>query len=176
LETETKNENKVLLNPKEAAREVGVSVELIKTWTNHFGLDQFIQRSAGGHRRYKTEAIERLLDIKEKLHVLKWSYDDVKNYYVNGEDDHEFTIHEERSELEKKVDKILEHQELQQDFYRMLTSKMDSLTREMEVLKLENSEMNRVLTQRDEVLLENIRKIQEEKPKKRKGWLFKFFS
>lgn len=172
--------------PKIVADHLGVTPDLLKVWSNEFNIQTV--RSQGGHRRYSKENIEELKAIKEKIQVQKWSYDQVRAWR-NGELDL-FVSKEEKSELEKKLDEVLENQELQNQFNQALVQKLQEITNELVTTKehLANTErklrevegknsklevfIEEKLEKRDQMLLENIRDIQKQK---RKGF-FNLFS
>ncbi|PGM69893.1 mercury resistance protein [Bacillus cereus] len=175
-----------IYTPKIVADRLGVTPDLLKVWSNEFNIQT--ERSQGGHRRYSKENIEELKAIKEKIQVQKWSYDQVRAWR-NGELDL-FVSKEEKSELEKKLDEVLENQQLQNQFNQVLVQKLQEITNELVITKeyLANAEkkLNEVegkndeleifiekkLEKRDQLLLENIRNIQDQnKLRKRKGFL-----
>ncbi len=187
LKLELKSE---MYTPKIVADRLGVTPDLLKVWSNEFNIQT--ERSQGGHRRYSKENIEELKAIKEKIHVQKWSYDQVRAW-KNGELD-SFVSKEEKSELEKKLDEVLENQQLQNQFNQVLVQKLQEITNELVTTKehlanterklteveSKNSELEvfieKKLEKRDQLLLENIRDIQNQNQKqKRKGFfgLFK---
>jgi len=176
--------------PKIIADLLGVTTDLLKVWSNEFNIQT--ERSQGGHRRYSKENIEELKAIKEKIQVQKWSYDQVRSWR-NGELD-SFVSKEEKSELEKKLDEVLENQQLQNQFNQALVQKLQEITNELLTTKehLANTEkkltevegknselevfIEKKLEKRDQLLLENIRDMQKQNQKqKRKGFfgLFK---
>lgn len=174
--------------PKIVADRLDVTPDLLKVWSNEFNIQT--ERSQGGHRRYSKENIEELKAIKEKIHVQKWSYDQVRAWR-NGELDL-FVAKEEKSELEKKLDEVLANQQLQNHFNQVLIQKLQEITDELVTTKehLANTETKLIeveqknnkletfleekLEKRDQLLLENIRSMQNQK-QKRKGFfgLFK---
>ncbi|WP_283747420.1 MerR family transcriptional regulator [Bacillus cereus] len=179
-----------MYTPKIVADRLGVTPDLLKVWSNEFNIQT--ERSQGGHRRYSQENIEELKAIKEKIHVQKWSYDQVRAW-KNGELD-SFVSKEEKSELEKKLDEVLENQQLQNQFNQALVQKLQEITNELVITKehLANTErkltevegknnelevfIEKKLEKRDQLLLENIRDMQKQNQKqKRKGFfgLFK---
>ncbi|KFM95365.1 merR HTH regulatory family protein [Bacillus clarus] len=175
-----------MYTPKIVADNLGITPDLLKVWSNEFNIQT--ERSQGGHRRYSKENIEELKAIREKIQVQKWSYDQVRAWR-NGELDL-FVSKEEKSELEKKLDKVLENQQLQNEFNQALVQKLQEITNELVTTKeqLVNTErklteveskngeleifIEQKLEERDQLLLENIRSIQKQK---RKGFfgLFK---
>ncbi|MEB9844528.1 MerR family transcriptional regulator [Bacillus cereus] len=172
--------------PKIVADFLGATPDLLKVWSNEFNIQT--ERSQGGHRRYSKENIEELKAIKEKIQVQKWSYDQVRAWR-NGELD-SFVSKEEKSELEKKLNEVLENQQLQNQFNQALVQKLQEITNELVTTKehLANTEkkltevegknselevfIEKKLEKRDQLLLENIRDMQKQK---RKGFfgLFK---
>lgn len=167
-----------------------ITPDLLKVWSNEFNIQ--MERSQGGHRRYSKENIEELKAIKEKIQVQKWSYDQVRAWR-NGELD-SFVSKEEKSELEKKLNEVLENQQLQNQFNQALVQKLQEITNELVTTKEhlvnaekkltevegKNSELEvfieKKLEKRDQLLLENIRDMQKQNQKqKRKGFfgLFK---
>ncbi|PGU18162.1 MerR family transcriptional regulator [Bacillus thuringiensis] len=171
--------------PKIVADLLRVTPDLLKVWSNEFNIQT--ERSQGGHRRYSKENIEELIAIKEKIQVQKWSYDQVRAWR-NGELDL-FVSKEEKSELEKKLDEVLENQQLQNQFNKTLVQKLQEIMNELVITKehLSNTErklievegknielevfIEKKLEKRDQLLLENIRDIQK---KKRKGFFSLF--
>ena len=187
LKLELKSE---MYTPKIVSDRLGITPDLLKVWSNEFNIQT--ERSQGGHRRYSKENIEELTAIKEKIQVQKWSYDQVRAWR-NGELDL-FVSKEEKSELEKKLDEVLENQQLQNKFNQALVQKLQEITNELVTTKehLANTErklteveeknselevfIEKKLEKRDQLLLENIRDIQRQNQKqKRKGFfgLFK---
>ncbi|HDR8261186.1 TPA: helix-turn-helix domain-containing protein [Bacillus cereus] len=174
-----------IYTPKTVAELLGVSPDLLKVWSNEFNIQTV--RSQGGHRRYSKNNVEELNAIKEKIQVQKWSYDQVRAWR-NGELDL-FVSKEEKSELEKKLDEVLENQELQNQFNQALVQKLQEITNELVMTKeylvnteeklieveSKNSELEvfieKKLEKRDQLLLENIRDIQKQK---RKGFFSLF--
>lgn len=174
--------------PKIVADRLGVTPDLLKVWSNEFNIQT--ERSQGGHRRYSKENIEELKAIEEKIHVQKWSYDQVRAWR-NGDLDL-FVAKEEKSELEKKLDEVLANQQLQNHFNQVLIQKLQEITDELVTTKehLANTETKLIeveqknnkletfleekLEKRDQLLFENIRSMQNQK-QKRKGFfgLFK---
>lgn len=145
--------------PKDAANQIGVEAELIKTWSNEFNIQT--KRTNGGHRRYSKENIEELLMIKKKLHEEKLSYDEIRAWR-NGEVV-EFKNKEEKSELEKKMDKLLEHSQRQEDFNRALVEQLAAVTKRMEQMEIENRSLKDSLEERDVKLVESMRMALETK-------------
>lgn len=187
LKLELKSE---MYTPKIVADRLGVTPDLLKVWSNEFNIQT--ERSQGGHRRYSKENIEELKAIKEKIQVQNWSYDQVRAW-KNGELD-SFVSKEEKSELEKKLNEVLENQQLQNQFNQALVQKLQEITNELVTTKehLANTErkltevegknselevfIEKKLEKRDQLLLENIRDMQKQNQKqKRKGFfgLFK---
>lgn len=187
LKMELKSE---MYTPKIVADRLEVTPDLLKVWSNEFNIQT--ERSQGGHRRYSKENIEELKAIKERIQVQKWSYDQVRSWR-NGELN-SFVSKEEKSELEKKLDEVLENQQLQNQFNQALVQKLQEITNELVTTKehlvnterklteveSKNSELEvfieKKLEKRDQLLFENIRDMQKQNQKqKRKGFfgLFK---
>ncbi|AUB67084.1 mercury resistance protein (plasmid) [Bacillus cereus] len=176
-----------IYTPKIVAESLGITPDLLKVWSNEFNVQ--IERSQGGHRRYSKENIEELKSIKEKIHIQKWTYDQVRAWR-NGELDL-FVAKEEKAELEKKMDQVLENQVLQQQFNQALIQKLHELTHELVVTKehfmiaseklIEVEKRNkdleenieRKLEKRNQLVVESMREIQNQKSK-RKG-IFSLF-
>ncbi|MCU5581159.1 MerR family transcriptional regulator [Bacillus toyonensis] len=179
-----------MYTPKIVADHVGVTPDLLKAWSNEFNIQT--ERSQGGHHRYTKGNIEGLIAIIEKIQVQKWSYDQVRAWR-NGELDLFFSK-EEKSELEKKLDVVLENQQLQNQFNQTLVQKLQEITNELITTKEHLASTEKKLTEvegknielevfiekklekRDQLLLENIRNMQKQNQKqKRKGFfgLFK---
>ncbi len=174
--------------PKIIADLLGVTTDLLKVWSNEFNIQT--ERSRGGHRRYSKENIEELKAIKEKIQVQKWSYDQVRSWR-NGELD-SFVSKEEKSELEKKLDEVLENQQLQNQFNQALVQKLQEITNELLTTKehLANTEkkltevegknselevfIEKKLEKRDQLLLENIRDMQKAKSETKTERFFRF--
>jgi DNA-binding transcriptional MerR regulator len=168
--------------PKIIADLLGVTTDLLKVWSNEFNIQT--ERSQGGHRRYSKENIEELKAIKGKIQVQKWSYDQVRSWR-NGELD-SFVSKEEKSELEKKLDEVLENQQLQNQFNQALVQKLQEITNELLTTKehLANTEkkltevegknselevfIEKKLEKRDQLLLENIRDMQKQNQKQKR--------
>ncbi|QEL82600.1 MerR family transcriptional regulator (plasmid) [Bacillus sp. JAS24-2] len=162
-----------MYTPKIVADSLEVTPDLLKVWSNEFNIQT--ERIQGEHRRYSKENIEELKLIKEKIHIQKWSYDQVRAWR-NGELDL-FVSKEEKSELEKKLDEVLENQQLQNQFNQALVQKLQEITNELVTTKehLVNSERKLIevekkngelevfiekrLEKRDQLLLESIRDI-----------------
>ncbi|KXY69586.1 MULTISPECIES: MerR family transcriptional regulator [Bacillus] len=175
--------------PKIVADILAVTPDLLKVWTNEFNIQT--ERSQGGHRRYSKENIEELMAIKEKIQVQKWSYNQVRSWR-NGEL-HSFVPKEEKLELEKKLDEILENQKLQNQFNKALVQKLQEITNELVTTKehLANTEkklteveskngelevfIEKKLEKRDQLLLENIRVMQRQNQKPKRKSFFDFF-
>ncbi|QWI35722.1 MerR family transcriptional regulator [Bacillus mycoides] len=178
-----------MYTPKIVADRLRVTPDLLKVWSNEFNIQT--ERSQGGHRRYSKENIEELTAIKEKIQVQKWSYDQVRSWR-NGELDL-YVSKEEKSELEKKMDEVLENQKLQNQFNQALVQKLQEITDELVITKehLANTEkkltevegknselevfIEKKLEKRDQLLLENIRNIQKENQKQRRKGFFGLF-
>jgi DNA-binding transcriptional MerR regulator len=172
--------------PKEVVNILGISGDLLRKWCEEFNIiTEWTGTDYGkGHRRFTKENLETLNSIKKKIHEQGWSWDQVKQWR-NGE---EMTIndHVERSILEKKIDHLIEGQNQQIEFNRILSEKLELLTKElistqkelsiankeiaatkqqMIEVKTENKDLEAYiensLKKRDKVLLENIRKTQE---------------
>ncbi len=172
-----------MYTPKIVANFLGITPDLLKVWSNEFNIQ--IERSQGGHRRYSKENIEELKAIKEKIHAQKWSYDQVRAWR-NGELD-SFVSKEAKSELEKKLNKVLENQQLQNQFNQVLVQKLQEITNELVTTKeyLTNTEkklteledknselevfIEKKLENRDQLLLENIKDIQRKNQKIQKN-------
>ncbi|PEE83539.1 MerR family transcriptional regulator [Bacillus toyonensis] len=168
--------------PKIVADFLGITPDLLKVWSNEFNIQT--ERSQGGHRRYSKENIEELKAIKEKIQVQKWSYDQVRAW-GNGELDL-FVSKEEKSELEKKLDEVLENQQLQNQFNQVLVQKLKEITNELVTTKEhlantkkklteiegKNSELEVFIEKRDQLLLENIREIQKQNQKRKSFFSF----
>ena len=155
-----------LHTPKTVAQIVGVDPELLKVWCNEFNVQT--ERTNGGHRRYSKENIEELKAIKEKVQEQNWSYDQVRSWR-NGELD-VFVPKEEKSELEKKLDKLLEQNEQlldrsqrQEDFNRALVEQLATVTKRMEQMEIENRSLKESLEDRDVKLVESMRMALETK-------------
>ncbi|WP_459503916.1 MerR family transcriptional regulator [Bacillus sp. C1] len=178
-----------MYTPKIVADHVGVTPDLLKAWSNEFNIQT--ERSQGGHRRYSKENIEELTAIKEKIQIQKWSYDQVRAWR-NGELD-VFVSKKEKSELEKKLDTVLENQQLQNQFNQTLVQKLQEITNELVTTKehLANTErkltevegknielevfIEKKLAKRDQLLLENIRDIQRQNQKRKRKGFFGLF-
>lgn len=178
-----------MYTPKIVADRLGVTPDLLKVWSNEFNIQT--ERSQGGHRRYSKENIEELKSIKEKIQVQKWSYDQVRSWR-NGELDL-FVSKDEKSELEKKLDAVLENQQLQNQFNQTLVQKLQEITNELITTKehLANTErklievegknielevfIEKKLEKRDQLLLENIRDIQKQNQKQKRKGFFSLF-
>jgi len=179
-----------IYTPKIVAEDLRITPDLLKVWSNEFNIQ--LERSQGGHRRYSKENIEELKAIKEKIHVQKWTYDQVRAWR-NGELDL-FVAKKEKSELEKKLDEVIDNQKQQNQFNQALIQKLQEITNELVITKdcLSNTEKRLIevkekndklevfieekLETRDQLLLKNIRSIQNknEKQKRKSFWnLFK---
>lgn len=178
--------------PKTAAKIVGVDAELLKIWSNEFSI--LTERTEGGHRRYSKENIEELQAIKERLHEQNWSYDQIRAWR-NGELE-VFVAKEQTSELEKKMDKLLDQMEMQQkhterqeQFNQALAMKLTEAMNQIGRLQIENESLKTLISDRDQVLIQSLKETlkqrqaehqkeqerkSEEKPKKRFG-LLNFF-
>nr|WP_012263693.1 MerR family transcriptional regulator [Bacillus thuringiensis]ABY68478.1 putative transcriptional regulator [Bacillus thuringiensis] len=180
-----------MYTPKIVADRLGMTPDLLKVWSNEFNIQT--ERSPGGHRRYSKENIEELTAIKEKIQLQKWVLLIRFEHWRNGELD-SFVSKEEKSELEKKLDEVLENQQLQNQFNQALVQKLQEITNELvttkehlvntekKLMEVENKNselevfIEKKLEKRDQLLLENIRDIQKQNQKqKRKGFfgLFK---
>jgi DNA-binding transcriptional MerR regulator len=180
---------------KEVSDYTNLSNDLIRLYQNEFNIQ--VERTKGGHRRFSKENIELLLAIKEKIQDQNWSYDQVRAW-LNGER-FPFKEQEVKSNLEKKLEKMLEEMEDFKESQEMLVNVNKQLVQRLEeqskvfeeqrkvntelleiiknqdnnILKLE-SNLESKIKSRDESVLKQIKEVQEEK--KSKGFFQKLFS
>ncbi|QSB50612.1 MerR family transcriptional regulator [Parageobacillus toebii] len=173
------NDQTELFTPKTAAKMVGVDAELLKVWCNEFNIQT--ERTEGGHRRYSRDNIATLKEIRKKIQEQNWSYDQVRAW-LNGSIE-AFTTTEQRSELEKKVDKLLEEAEQQKQFREQQMKFQQALIQRLAMLEQQNQQLieeNRSLKalfgERDQLFLESLKQSMEKTKKKRTGILAKLFS
>ncbi|MFC4182370.1 MerR family transcriptional regulator [Saccharococcus thermophilus] len=182
-----------LFTPKAAAKMVGVDPELLKTWCNEFNIQT--ARTEGGHRRYSLDNIATLKEIRKKIQEQGLGYDEIRAW-LNGEIE-AFEPKPHQSELEKKMDKLLEEAEQQKQFREQQTQFQQALIQRLAMLEQQNKqlieqnkqliEQNRQLVEqneqlkslfgeRDQFFLGSLKQSMEKTKKKRTGILAKLFS
>ncbi|MFC4182434.1 MerR family transcriptional regulator [Saccharococcus thermophilus] len=194
------NDQTELFTPKTAAKMVGVDAELLKVWCNEFNIQT--ERTEGGHRRYSRDNIATLQEIRKKIQEQNWSYDQVRAW-LNGSIE-AFTTTEQRSELDKKADKLLEEAEQQKQFRdnqtqfnQALVQRLDELVQrianleqqnqqmieerkllkaEIHEIKQQNEQLKSLFGERDQFFLGSLKQSMEKTKKKRTGILAKLFS
>lgn len=151
--------------PKEVAEILDISTDLLRKWTVEFNV--VVEKTEKGHRRYSKKNIEELVAINKKIKEQNWSWDQVRAWR-NGEID-VFSNHEETSNLEKKMDKLMEMLEeeraarkKQEEFNMILVQKLADMESYIQK-QLPNRED---VEKRDRQLLLELRKEQEEKEQK----------
>jgi DNA-binding transcriptional MerR regulator len=168
-----------LFTPGTAAKMVGVDAELLKVWTTEFNIQT--ERTPGGHRRYSKENIATLIEIRKKIREQNWSYDQVRAWLNGSIDAFE---PQQQSEIEKKMDKLFELMQQQQQFNLALAQKLDELRRQNEELlqlnrklREENQALKGFIGERDQHLIESLKQtMQERKSQKRTGILARLFT
>jgi DNA-binding transcriptional MerR regulator len=169
-------ENK-LYKPGEVSGIVNIGTDLLRKYSDFFNIQtEWTQPNQKGHRRYSKQNVEELIAIKKKIQEQNWTWDQVLAWR-NGEEEAFFKDHQERSVLEKKIDQLLEsqvqmreHQKQQEQFNQALIKRLEEVSQHKHQLEKYIEEK---LQSRDQLLLESLRKTQEDK-KKRKG-IFRFF-
>lgn len=173
IQKQTTEENKTTYTGKEVTKLTNLSVDLLRVYEKEFNLD--IQRTTGGHRRYTEENIELLIDIKKKIQDQNWSYKMVQQW-LSGE---EMTTEspEVRSNLEKKMENLegmvqdlLSKSERDEQFQQALLLRLQE---QAAAIENQNNYIKNSLEERDQKLLENIRRTQEEK--KSRNWFQRLF-
>jgi DNA-binding transcriptional MerR regulator len=97
--------------PAEVAKMLEISTDLLRKWAVEFNIPY--ETTDKGHRRYSKENVEVLIAISKKIKEQNWSWDQVKAWR-NGEHD-TFSTYEEKSNLEKKLDEVLEYAKKQEE-------------------------------------------------------------
>lgn len=172
---ESKPENdEILFKIGDVVNLTGLSEDQIRDYTDDFNMQ--IHRTKGGHRRFDKENIETLLTIKKKLTEEMWSYDQTRRWF-NGDADP--ILHEKnfQTELEKKIDVLLEGRKRDDEFQKILVQKLEEQAKHYERLiqGLQEEHQKEIDDQRiffENKLLENssdvvhkIRALQLESPK-----------
>jgi DNA-binding transcriptional MerR regulator len=162
--------------PNQVSEILGLNKDLLRKWTEAFNIQtEWTKPEQGGHRRYSKRNVEELKAIKQKIHDQNWSWDQVRSWR-NGEIEIDvFVDYEEKSNLEKKMDQLLENQKIQQEFYKVMAERFNQIQIELLAIKKENQKLKiHVIEDKFlEDLNENTTRKQEEKRKKR-FWFFKF--
>lgn len=174
--------DKELFTMKETSDMTGLSNDLLRIYEEEFNLQ--IERTAGKHRRYTKKDVELFLTIKKKIQEQNWSYKQVRSW-LNGDELALFTEETEvKSNLEKKLDRILDFHEKQEDFNEALVKQLHVFSNELIETKLQlaaTTEKNENLQQylegkleeRNQVLLEAITESRKEKHQSKKPfWKF----
>lgn len=173
------NNQTELFTPKTAAKMVGVDPELLKTWCNEFNIQT--ARTEGGHRRYSLDNIATLKEIRKKIQEQGLGYDEIRAW-LNGEIE-AFEPKPHQSELEKKMDKLLEEAEQQKQFQQaliqrlaMLEQQNKQLIEQNKHLFEQNEQLKSLFGERDQFFLGSLKQSMEKTKKKRTGILAKLFS
>jgi len=162
-----------LFQPKEVSEITKIDKESLRKYTEYFNIQtQWTQPNNKGHRRYTKENIGELVAIREKVKDQNWSWAKTLSWR-NGETDVFITSHEEKSNLEKKMDQLLQQQqqmvdelELHREFTKKLASELDKSNKEVSSLKEYIGER---LEKRDALLIESLKStITEEAPRRKK--------
>ncbi|MGM0843313.1 MAG: MerR family transcriptional regulator [Bacillota bacterium] len=162
----SENNNQRTYKPQETAEKVGITTETLRKWAREFNIQT--EKTENGHRRYTKENIEKLMGIKQKIHVQNWSWDQVKAW-INGEEE-QFVPHEEKSILESKMDKLTEMYEAQLQFNQRLVEELGAMKKDNHELKelvknLPKELPPRETDERDLKLIESFRETMDEKAK-----------
>ena len=173
MEKNQKNQE-ALKNPKEMAAELKISTDLLRKWTEEFNIT--VETTNGGHRRYNEENVKVLQQIREKIQDQNWSWKQV-NLWLSGSDE-DFMKPEEKSGINDKLDRILEQQEKQMEFNKMLLEKLQKSEEENIQLRTyirEQLPERKEIEERDKLLVENLQKTMEEREEKKQGFWSKLF-
>lgn len=173
LKVEQKQEQERVYKPSEVAQKLNITTDLLRKWSDEFNVP--VETTDGGHRRYSISNVELLISISKRIKEQNWSWDQVKAWR-NGEVEM-FTSHEERSNLEKKLDDLMdiaknqeEKLERQEQFNQALIQKLNNMEK-----YIADQLPNRVdIENRDKQLLEKLNNNQEKK--RNKSLLNRFFS
>lgn len=171
---------------KEVADYTNLSNDLIRLYQNEFNIQ--VDRTKGGHRRFSKENIEMLLAIREKIQDQNWSYDQVRSW-LNGER-LPFKDREIKSNVEKKLESVLEQMEELKGSQELLINVNKQLVQRLEeqskvhnelletirkqddnILKLESNLEDKIKS-RDETVINHLKEVREQK---NKGFFQKLF-
>ena len=75
-----------LMSIGDVSKSTGLPVSTIRFYENEFGTYLQIIKTAGGHRRFKAEDVEKLKYIHDLIHVKKKSLKDVKSALISDKD------------------------------------------------------------------------------------------
>ncbi|MGG4425001.1 MerR family transcriptional regulator [Bacillus velezensis] len=156
--------------PGEVSKILEIDNETLKKWVTEFNVST--ERTGGGHRRYSGKNVEELKAIKEKIRDEGWSWKQVQQWR-NGELD-AFVSHQEKSELEKKLDYLITLREQDQELMAEMAKAVLESQKEVKALKeyIENKE-----TSRDQELTQSLNLLLEQKKEKQnKGFLARLFA
>lgn len=70
----------------DVSRATSLPVSTIRFYENEFGTYLQVVKTAGGHRRFRTEDVEKLKYIHDLIHIRKKSLKDVKSALVSDKD------------------------------------------------------------------------------------------
>lgn len=157
---EQKHETKYF-KPGEVAKVLDVSTDLLRKYTDHFNIQTERSKEDGtGYRKYTKENIEELREILRLVREENFSWDQVLSW-KNG-DEEVFVKIEEKSRLEKKIDKLLEKEENQESFNErqeqfnmVLARTLDEVMKELKSTKEQlaaSEERNRIMEEKIELL------------------------
>lgn len=130
----------------------GLSEDQVRDYVDEFNIQ--IERTKGGHRRFTKENIEILITIKKKLTEQMWSFQQVRRW-INGES--ETVIHEKefQTDLEKKIDLLLEGRSRDDEFQKLLIQKLDEQAKHYEKLMNEMQQKHQKELDEQRLFLEN---------------------
>lgn len=75
-----------LMSIGDVSREAGLPVSTIRFYENEFGTYLHVAKTAGGHRRFRSEDVEKLKYIHDLIHARKKSLKEVKSALVSDKD------------------------------------------------------------------------------------------
>lgn len=158
---------------KQVCEMTKLSADQLRNWEKEFNLD--IQRSEGGHRRYIKRDVDMFVTINAKLHEQNWSIKQVRAW-VNGEDLPVLEQVELQSNLEKKLNQVLEKvndleeankalamalkqaNERSEQFEHKVMERLDERTKQTDLL-LTEFRQNRTKTYKQEGFFASVRRL-----------------
>jgi DNA-binding transcriptional MerR regulator len=176
------NKNEVY-SMKETRDKTGLTNDLLRLYEKEFNLQ--IERTDGGHRRYTEEDINLLINIKLKIKDQNWSYKQVRQW-LNGDAPQLNQMQREdavKSNIEKKLDKMLENQEDQKytidlltETVRKLTEKLDA-QEERHVKQIEDQRVyfEQKLEEKNKDVVKEVRLLQSAKEEEGRSFFSKLF-
>ena len=154
-------QGKRYFKPGEVAKSLDVSTDLLRKYTDYFNIQTERSKDDGtGYRKYTKENIEELGEILRLVREENFSWDQVLAW-KNG-DEEVFVKIEEKSRLEKKIDRLLEKEENQESFNErqeqfnmVLAQTLDEVMKELRSTKAQlaaSEERNRIMEEKIELL------------------------